>query len=175
VIHSAASGGLRGHYDTASIFSENAFRKIKRMSFFGMQPQNWLDGPAPCEVRLHLERYSVEGYLKKLPAIFYRTPGGAEPVRDWLKDDLPPDDRRQLGFDIGTVEFGWPVGMPLCRSLGGGLWEIRSDLSNNRTARVIFCTAQGRMVLLHGFIKKTEKTSQSDLQLARKRQNEIEQ
>jgi phage-related protein len=65
--------------------------------------------------------------------------------------------------------------MPLCRSLGGGLWEIRSDLPSNRTARVIFCIAQGRMVLLHGFIKKTQKTSQPDLQLARKRQNEIEQ
>jgi phage-related protein len=111
---------------------------------------------------------------KKLPAIFYRTPGGAEPVRDWLKD-LPHDDRRSLGHDIGLVEFGWPVGMPLCRSLGGGLWEVRSELASNRTARVIFCTAKGRMVLLHGFIKRTQKTPQADLALARKRQKEIEQ
>lgn len=140
-----------------------------------MHFQNWLDAAEPPAVRLHLERYNVEGHLEKLPATFYRTLSGVEPVRDWLKDDLPPDDRRKLGFDISTVEFGWPVGMPLCRSLGGGLWEIRSDLPSNRTARVIFCIAQDRMVLLHGFIKKTQKTSQPDLQLARKRQNEIEQ
>jgi phage-related protein len=88
---------------------------------------------------------------------------------------MPQDDRRSLGHDIGLVEFGWPVGMPLCRSLGGGLWEVRSDLASNRTARVIFCTANGRMVLLHGFIKRTQKTPQTDLALARKRQKEIEQ
>jgi phage-related protein len=116
----------------------------------------------------------MEDGLKKLPAIFYHTPGGAEPVREWLKD-LPEADRRILGYDIGTVEFGWPVGMPLCRSLGGGLWEVRSDLTGNRTARVIFCTAKGRMVLLHSFIKRTQKTPQPDLDLARKRQKEIEQ
>jgi len=89
--------------------------------------------------------------------------------------DLPPADRRTLGEDIGTVEFGWPVGMPLCRALGNGLWEIRSDLSSNRTARVIFCVAEDRMVLLHGFIKKAQKTPKADLELARKRQKEIEQ
>jgi phage-related protein len=112
--------------------------------------------------------------LKRLPVIFYHTPGGAEPVRDWL-NDLPLEDRRTLGHDIRTVEFGWPVGMPLCRSLGGGLWEVRSNLPSHRTARVIFCTAQGRMVLLHGFVKRTQKTPQPDLELARKRQKEIEQ
>ncbi len=111
---------------------------------------------------------------KKLPVIFYRTPGGTEPVRDWL-NGLPLEDRRTLGHDIGAVEFGWPVGMPLCRSLGGGLWEVRSNLPGHKTARVIFCTAQGRMVLLHGFVKRTQKTPQPDLELARKRQKEIEQ
>ncbi len=65
--------------------------------------------------------------------------------------------------------------MPLCRSLGGGLWEVRSNLPGHRTARVIFCTAQGRMVLLHGFVKRTQKTPQPDLELAHKRQKEIEQ
>ena len=68
---------------------------------------------------------------KRLPVIFYRTPGGAEPVRDWL-NGLPLEDRRTLGHDIGTVEFGWPVGMPLCRSLGGGLWEVRSNLPSHK-------------------------------------------
>jgi phage-related protein len=115
----------------------------------------------------------MEGDLKRLPVIFYRTPGGAEPVRDWL-NDLPLQDRRTLGHDLATVEFGWPVGMPLCRSLSGGLWEIRSNLPSHRTARVIFCAAEGRMVLLHGFIKRTQKTPQPDLNLARRRQKEIE-
>jgi phage-related protein len=74
-----------------------------------------------------------------------------------------------------VVEFGWPVGMPLCKSLAGGLWEVRSNLTDGRIARVIFCVAHGRMVLLHGFIKKTPKTPQIDLDTARKRQKEIEQ
>ena len=107
---------------------------------------------------------------KKLRVIFYRTPGGAEPVRDWL-DGLPQEDRRAIGHDIWTVEFGWPVGMPLCRSLGGGLWEVRSRLPSHKIARVIFCTAQGRMVLLHGFVKKTQKTPDDDLDLARRNKN----
>jgi phage-related protein len=116
----------------------------------------------------------MEGGPKKLPVIFYRTLGGAEPVREWL-NGLPEEDRRILGFDIGVVEFGWSVGMPLCRSLGDGLWEVRSSLPGHRTARVIFCAAQGRMVLLHGFIKRTRRTPQPDLELARKRQKGIEQ
>jgi hypothetical protein len=72
----------------------------------------------------------------------YRLHGGSEPVRDWLKS-LPRDDRRIVGVDIATVEFGWPIGMPLCRPLGGGLWEVRSKLTQNRIGRVIFCVAEG--------------------------------
>ena len=110
---------------------------------------------------------------KKLPAVFYRSLSGGEPVRDWLKA-LPEADRRVVGFDIAVAEFGWPVGMPLCRPLGGGLWEVRSNLTQGRVARVIFCAAEGRMVLLHGFVKKTQKTPQPDLELARKRQKEVD-
>ena len=99
---------------------------------------------------------------------------GAEPVRDWLKS-LPSEDRREIGEDIATVEYGWPVGMPVCRPLGQGLWEARSTLHGNRIARVIFCIAQGRMVLLHGFVKKTQKIPNEDLTLARSRMKEIEQ
>lgn len=111
---------------------------------------------------------------KRLQAVFYRSATGVEPVRDWLKA-LPQDDRRIVGFDIATAEFGWPIGMPLCRPLGGGLWEVRSSLPHGRIARVIFYASEGRMVLLHGFMKKTQKTRQSDLELARQRQKEIEQ
>jgi phage-related protein len=74
-----------------------------------------------------------------------------------------------LGEDIKDVEFSWPIGMPLVRSLGRGLWEVRSSLTRGRIARVIFCVEQGGMVLLHGFIKKTEKTPEREIDLALKR------
>ena len=93
-------------------------------------------------------------------------------MREWLQS-LEIADRRIIGQDIATAEFGWPVGMPVCRSLGRGLYEIRSDLTSRRIARVIFCVADGRMVLLHGFIKKTQKTPKADLELALKRKKEI--
>ena len=109
---------------------------------------------------------------KKLPAAFYCSASGAEPVRDWLRE-LSAADRRILGYDIGEVEFGWPIGMPVCRSLGGGLWEIRSSLTGGRIARVIFCVEEGHMILLHGFVKKTRKTPKSELDLAHKRQKEV--
>ncbi len=110
--------------------------------------------------------------IKKLPAAFYQTPSGKEPVRDWLLA-LDPTSRRIVGRDIATAEFGWPLGMPLCRHLGDGLWEVRSNLTGKRTARVIFVVHAARMVLLHGFVKKTRKTPMPDLELARKRAREI--
>jgi len=115
----------------------------------------------------------MAGSLKKISAAFYQLPSGSEPVREWLKS-LPIDDRRIIGGDIAAAEYGWPVGMPLCRSLGNRLWEIRSSLPSRRIARVIFCIAKGRMVLLHGFIKKTQRTPPADIDLAKKRKKEIE-
>jgi len=96
-------------------------------------------------------------------------------VREWLKG-LPAEDRRILGIDIATVEFGWPVGMPVCRPITGrrGLLEVRSSLTGNRIARVLFCIHSTRMVLLHGFIKKTKQTPDADLDLAMKRKKELE-
>lgn len=94
-------------------------------------------------------------------------------MRDWLRE-MDGKDRRIIGFDIATIELGWPVGMPVCRPLGRGLWEVRSNLSQGRIARVIFCIAEGRMVLLHGFIKKSQKTPAGDLNTARARQKDVE-
>ena len=105
---------------------------------------------------------------KKLPARFYRTDVGAEPVREWLKG-LDISDCKTIGYDIKEIEFDWPVGMPLCRALGDGLWEVRSSISDGRIARVIFSIEAGQMVLLHGFVKKTRKTPKADLDLALKR------
>lgn len=109
---------------------------------------------------------------KRLPAVFYRRPLGNEPVRDWLKG-LNPADRKIVGDDIRLLEFGWPLGMPLCRALGFGLWEVRSELTDGKIGRVIFCVARERMVLLHGFIKKSRKTPKDALDLARKRRKEL--
>lgn len=104
---------------------------------------------------------------KRVPAIFYRTEAGGEPVREWLKD-LSGEDRQRIGEDIKTVEFGWPIGMPVSRPLGDGIYEVRTNLSQNRIARVLFyIDKKARMVLLHGFMKKTRKTPPEDLDLAR--------
>lgn len=104
---------------------------------------------------------------KRVPAIFYRTEAGGEPVREWLKG-LSSQDRKTIGEDIKTVEFGWPVGMPVCKPLGGGIYEVRSSLAQNRIARVLFyIDRRGRMILLHGFMKKTQKTPREDLALAK--------
>ncbi len=102
--------------------------------------------------------------LKRLPAVYYHSETGAEPVRDWLKS-LEKQNRFRTGTDIKTVEFGWPVGMPTCRPLGHGLYEVRTSL-DNRIARVLFCIGDGRMILLHGSIKKTPRV---DLEVARMR------
>ncbi len=109
----------------------------------------------------------VQG-LKRLPARFYRSDSGKEPVREWLKS-LDLADRKILGEDIKDVEFSWPIGMPLVRPLGNALWEVRSSLPHGRIARVIFCVVDEQMVLLHAFIKKSQKTPKQDLDLALKR------
>ncbi len=105
---------------------------------------------------------------KRVPAIFFRTEAGGEPLRDWLKS-LSREDMKLIGKDIKTVEDGWPVGMPTCRSLGSGLHEVRTTLAGNRIARILFyIDRRQRMVLLHGFIKKTRKTPPEDLKLAQR-------
>jgi phage-related protein len=112
---------------------------------------------------------------KRISVIFYRTEAGGEPVREWLKALPSPEDRKRIGEDIKTVEFGWPIGMPACRPLGSGLYEVRTSLGQNRIARVLFYVdKKSRMVLLHGFIKKTQKTPEADLELARKNEHKHE-
>ena len=97
-----------------------------------------------------------------------------EIVRDWLRG-LERADRNAIGQDLMRFQFRWPVGMPLCRSLADGVWEVRSNLTTNRIARVLFCFIDGRLLALHGFIKKTQKTPVTELDLARKRMSEFKQ
>lgn len=110
---------------------------------------------------------------RKIPLIFYRARPGSEPVRDWLKR-LPEIERHAIGKDLLRAQWRWPAGMPLCRPLGSGLWEIRTDLPTKRTARVLLCFYADHLVALHGFIKKTRATPDADLALARKRQKELQ-
>jgi phage-related protein len=106
---------------------------------------------------------------RPLPAVFFRTEAGREPVREWLKD-LPKDERKIIGEDIMTVQFRWPLGMPLVDHLGSGIWEIRSRLAN-RIARTLFFVHHEEIILLHGFIKKNRKTPNQDRALALRRKN----
>ena len=109
---------------------------------------------------------------RKMPVVFYRTRGGSEIVRDWLRV-LDEKDRNAIGLDLMRIQFRWPVGMPLCRPMGEGLWEVRTNLPSNRIARVLFCVVAERIVVLHGFIKKTQRTPDDELALARKRMKEF--
>jgi phage-related protein len=113
------------------------------------------------------------GRSQKIPVVFYRTPAGTEVVRIWLRG-LEESDRNIIGQDLMRVQHRWPVGMPLCRALRDGLWEVRSDLTSNRIARVLFSVQQGELLVLHGFIKKSQKTPNEDLTLALRRKREFE-
>ena len=110
--------------------------------------------------------------LKPLPLRFWSTTTGREPVRDWL-NELPFADRRVIGRDMAKVQFGWPLGLPLCRPLKNGLWEVRSSLPSKREARVFFGFEDGELIALHAFVKKTQNTPDSELKLARQRLKEM--
>ena len=103
----------------------------------------------------------------RIAVFFFKTDAGTEPVRDWLKE-LTREDRKSIGEDIKTIQFGWPMGMPLVRKLEANLWEVRTQL-DRRIARVIFTVQEDKLIMLHGFIKKSQKSSSSDLNLARQR------
>lgn len=110
--------------------------------------------------------------FKRLPAAFFQLVNEREPVREWLLK-LSSADRKIVGDDIRDLEFAWPVGLPLCRSLGKGLWEVRSNLTDGKIGRVVFCIQDGQAVLLHAFIKKTQKTPKNDLDLALQRKKDL--
>jgi phage-related protein len=124
---------------------------------------------------LYYIRYKMSEDMQptKIPMVFYRSGTGNEPVREWLKA-LPEEERRGIGRDLARAQWRWPVGMPLCRPMGKGLWEVRTDLATRRTARVLLCHHGERLIALHGFIKKTRATPKEDLALALKRLKEVE-
>jgi len=107
---------------------------------------------------------------KKLTAVFFKSASGKEPVREWLLG-LSKEEKKLIGGDIKTVEYGWPIGMPVCRPMGGGLFEVRTELKNT-IARVLFSISDVQMLLLHGFIKKTKGTPNKELDIAKRRLKE---
>lgn len=112
------------------------------------------------------------GALKPFPLVFWRSASGQEPVREWL-NELPREDQKTIGRDIAKVQFGWPIGLPVCRPLGDGLWEVRSSLPSRREARVLFGFHDGMLIAIAAFFKKTRATPASELELARRRLKEM--
>ncbi|WP_298958928.1 type II toxin-antitoxin system RelE/ParE family toxin [uncultured Methylobacterium sp.] len=114
------------------------------------------------------------GPIKTLQAAFYAMESGRRPVREWLME-LPATDRKTIGEDIATLEFCWPIGKPKCAPISDvkGLYEVRSTISSGRIARVFFVLVGPRMVLLHGFIKKTQKTPEKEIDLATARMKDV--
>ena len=107
-----------------------------------------------------------------LPVVFYQTAKGSVPVLEWLRG-MVVADRKKIGLDLLRVQENWPIGMPLCKNLGDKLWEIRSALTDGKTARLLFCFNDSEIYVLHGFVKKSQKTLEQDLLLARKRLKEV--
>jgi len=110
--------------------------------------------------------------MKKIISLFYKSDTGNKPVREWLLS-LSKDDRKIIGDDIKTVEFGWPIGMPIARKLGSKLYEVRSNISDKKIARVIFTVVDKYMILINGFIKKDQKTPKTEIDLALSRKKDI--
>ena len=111
--------------------------------------------------------------LKPIPLVFWRSATGREPVREWL-NELSREDKRTIGRDIAKIQYGWPVGLPLCRPLSAGLWEVRTSLPSKREARVFFGFHDGMLIAVHAITKKTQKTPTEDLALARQRFKELQ-
>jgi phage-related protein len=110
--------------------------------------------------------------MKKLPVVFYKSDSGNMPVKEWLYN-LSKEDRKLIGEDIKTVQYGFPIGMPLVKPLGDKLWEVRSRLTGKAISRVFFTLYKDSIVLLHGFMKKSQKTPQNDIDLAKKRKDKF--
>jgi phage-related protein len=108
--------------------------------------------------------------IRELTAVFYAAGNNREPVREWLRH-LPGEERRAIGAGIRYVQMKWPIGKPRVDHLRGEIWEVRTRLEN-RIARVLFSVKGGRMLLLHGFIKQTQKTPAAEIALAETRYQE---
>jgi phage-related protein len=134
--------------------------------------------PRPAPFKVQCTEYGTWGggqsSTEENPADLLPYADRQRAVREWLKE-LPEEERQAVGKDLLRAQWRWPLGMPLCRAMGNGLWEVRTNLPTKRTARVLLCVYREHLVALHGFIKKTRTTPDDDLALARKRKKELEQ
>lgn len=121
---------------------------------------------------IKLRKIEYMKFIKIIPIYFYKEVSGNEPVRKWLKE-LSVQERKIIGKDIRRVQIDWPVGSPLVKSLGSKIWEVRSSL-DNRIARILFIFEDSTIILLHGFIKKTQKTPTADIDVAKQRAKNLE-
>jgi len=110
--------------------------------------------------------------IQPIPLSFWRSAMGREPLREWLRQ-LDKADRAIIGGDLRTLQFGWPIGMPLVRKLADHIWEVRSALSTRREARLLFSANERGIVVLSGFIKKSQKTPGTEIALARRRLKDL--
>jgi phage-related protein len=102
-----------------------------------------------------------------LRAAFFETENGNQPVRDFILE-LAREDRKEIGSDIFTVQKGFPLGLPLVEKLDADLWELRSHISYG-ICRIFFTIHQNTMVLLHGFVKKSQKIPSKEMKTAKGR------
>jgi len=128
--------------------------------------------PDNVSLLVHTRLVGRDEQSSEMPVRFYRTEAGGSPVLEWLRA-LDKEDRRAIELDLMRVQFRWPIGRPLVGSLKDGLWEVRSSLPSQRIARLILCFHDQMLVVLHGFIKKTQKTPADDLALAKRRMKEV--
>ena len=124
-----------------------------------------------CHLTKHLIRYMISPRIRPLAAHFFSTPGGREPVREWLRS-LPVEARRLIGADIQYVQFKWPIGRPRVAHVHDGVWEIRTSI-DDRIARTLFAVVNERIIILHGFIKKSQTLPLKELRLAARRLKEF--
>lgn len=110
--------------------------------------------------------------LQPIPMTFWRAASGREPVRDWLRE-MDKRDRQTIGDNLRTLQYGWPLGMPLVRKLADHIWELRSSLPTRREARLLFTANEEQIIVLSGFIKKAQKTPAAEIELARRRLKEL--
>lgn|GEM_PF-120849 len=146
-------GGVQAEVDTLAGAQRASLQPLTRLHHFWYTPK--------------VAKEACAGRGPVLHVVFFRTQAGNEPVRQWLKG-MEREDRKILGEDVKTAQYGWPLGMPLIRKLEPGLWEVRSHLPQG-IARVLFTVSEGTMVLLHGFVKKSQKTPPEELRTARQR------
>jgi phage-related protein len=108
----------------------------------------------------------------QLPVVFFKTAAGNQPVRDFLLNDRSEQDRKEIGFDISVVQRRFPLGLPLVEKVTENLWEIRSHIPDG-ICRSFFTVHKGTIILLHSFVKKTQKTPKKELDTANKRLQEF--